>query len=98
MPNHPAPSSQPGLRVALVHDWLVTLRGGERVLDGLCELFPDATLHTLVRIPGVATPRIEAAAPWQPAQSTEGPSLTSTLPLMWFSGLAIRPPGPAVSA
>ncbi len=60
MPNHHAPSSQPGLRVALVHDWLVTLRGGERVLDGLCELFPDATLHTLVRIPGVATPRIEA--------------------------------------
>ncbi len=49
-----------GLRVALVHDWLVTLRGGERVLDALCELFPHATVHTLVREPGVATPRIEA--------------------------------------
>lgn len=49
-----------GLRVALVHDWLVTLRGGERVLDAFCELFPDATLFTLVRQPGVATPRIEA--------------------------------------
>lgn len=49
-----------GLRVALVHDWLVTLRGGERVLDAFCELFPDATLFTLVREPGVATPRIEA--------------------------------------
>jgi glycosyltransferase involved in cell wall biosynthesis len=48
------------LRVALVHDWLVTLRGGERVLDALCELFPQATIHTLVRVPGVATPRIEA--------------------------------------
>lgn len=48
------------LRVALVHDWLVTLRGGERVLDALCELFPDATVHTLVRVPGIATPRIEA--------------------------------------
>ncbi len=48
------------LRVALVHDWLVTLRGGERVLDVFCELFPDATLHTLVRVPGCATPRIEA--------------------------------------
>jgi len=47
-------------RVAIVHDWLVTLRGGERVLDALCELFPDATLHTLVRRPGIATPRIEA--------------------------------------
>ncbi len=49
-----------GLRVALVHDWLVTLRGGERVLDAFCELFPDAAVHTLVRRPGVATPRIEA--------------------------------------
>lgn len=49
-----------GPRVALVHDWLVTLRGGERVLDAFCELFPEATLHTLVRTPGVATPRIEA--------------------------------------
>lgn len=60
LPNQPAESTQSALRVALVHDWLVTLRGGERVLDGLCELFPDATLHTLVRVPGVATPRIEA--------------------------------------
>ncbi len=48
------------LRVALIHDWLVTLRGGERVLDALCEMFPTATVHTLVRVPGVATPRIEA--------------------------------------
>ena len=48
------------LRVALVHDWLVTLRGGERVLDALCELFPDAVVHTLVRKPGIGTPRIEA--------------------------------------
>lgn len=48
------------LRVAIVHDWLITLRGGERVLDALCELFPQAVVHTLVRQPGVATPRIEA--------------------------------------
>lgn len=48
------------LRIALVHDWLVTLRGGERVLDAFCELFPNAVLHTLVRHEGVATPRIEA--------------------------------------
>jgi glycosyltransferase involved in cell wall biosynthesis len=48
------------MRVALVHDWLVTLRGGERVLDGFCELFPQAPIHTLVRVPGCATPRIEA--------------------------------------
>ncbi len=53
-------SALSGLRVALVHDWLITLRGGERVLDAFCELFPDATLHTLVRVPGCASPRIEA--------------------------------------
>ena len=29
------------MKVALVHDWLVTLRGGERVLEALCELFPE---------------------------------------------------------
>ncbi len=59
-------------RVALVHDWLVTLRGGERVLDALCELFPDATLHTLVRQPGIGTPRIEAMR--------HAPSLADRLP------------------
>ncbi len=58
MPNALPPLDS--LRVALVHDWLVTLRGGERVLDALCELFPQAVVHTLVRIPGVGTPRIEA--------------------------------------
>jgi len=35
-------------RVALVHHWLVTLRGGERVLEALAELFPDADIFTLV--------------------------------------------------
>ena len=56
----PRAALPPNLRVAIIHDWLVTLRGGERVLDALCELFPQAVVHTLVRLPGVATPRIEA--------------------------------------
>lgn len=34
--------------VALVHDWLTGMRGGEKVLEILCELFPDATIHTLL--------------------------------------------------
>lgn len=33
---------------ALVHYWLVRMRGGEKVLDGLCELLPDADLYTHV--------------------------------------------------
>ncbi len=47
------------MKVALVHDWLVTLRGGERVLEALCELFPDADLYTLIHKPGTMSPIIE---------------------------------------
>jgi hypothetical protein len=34
-------------RVAIVHDWLIAMRGGERVLESLCTLFPQADLFTL---------------------------------------------------
>jgi glycosyltransferase involved in cell wall biosynthesis len=34
-------------RVAIIHDWLIAMRGGERVLESLCALFPDADLFTL---------------------------------------------------
>jgi len=46
------------MRVALVHDWLTGMRGGEKVLAELCALFPDATVYTLVHREG-ATPAIE---------------------------------------
>jgi glycosyltransferase involved in cell wall biosynthesis len=36
------------------------MRGGEKVLDALCELYPEAPLYTLVRVPGSVSPRIEA--------------------------------------
>lgn len=36
------------MRVALVHYWLVGMRGGEKVLEALCEIFPDADIFTLV--------------------------------------------------
>ena len=39
-PRHP--------RVALVHHWLVTMRGGEKFLESLCDIFPDADIYTLV--------------------------------------------------
>ena len=48
-----------GARVALVHDWLTGMRGGERCLEVLCELFPDAPLFTLLHVPGTVTPPIE---------------------------------------
>jgi glycosyltransferase involved in cell wall biosynthesis len=48
------------VRVALVHDWLTGLRGGERVLHEHAALFPDADLYTLFHIPGSTTARIES--------------------------------------
>ncbi len=35
------------LNVALVHDWLNGMRGGEKVLAALCERYPDADVFTL---------------------------------------------------
>jgi glycosyltransferase involved in cell wall biosynthesis len=49
----------PGIRVALVHDWLTGMRGGERCLEVFCELFPDADLFTLLHVPGSVSPVIE---------------------------------------
>ncbi|WP_420558468.1 glycosyltransferase [Roseovarius sp.] len=39
-------------RVALIHYWLVGMRGGEKVLEALCRLFPDADIYTHVYDPG----------------------------------------------
>lgn len=47
------------IKIALVHDWLTGMRGGEKVLEVLCELFPDATLFTLVHKKGSVSPTIE---------------------------------------
>jgi glycosyltransferase involved in cell wall biosynthesis len=47
------------MRVALIHDWILGLRGGERVLDALCELYPSATLYTLFYRPGTTTAAID---------------------------------------
>lgn len=46
-------------RVALVHDWLTGMRGGERCLEVFCELFPAADVYTLLHLPGRVSPTIE---------------------------------------
>jgi glycosyltransferase involved in cell wall biosynthesis len=48
------------MRVALVQDWLTGMRGGEKVLECLCELFPNAVVHTLVHVKGSVSAVIEA--------------------------------------
>lgn len=45
--------------MALVHDWLTGMRGGERCLEVFCELFPEADLFTLLHVPGTVSRVIE---------------------------------------
>jgi glycosyltransferase involved in cell wall biosynthesis len=47
------------MKVAIVHDWLTGMRGGERCLEVFCELFPEAHLYTLLYIPGSVSSTIE---------------------------------------
>jgi len=47
------------LKVALIHDWLTGMRGGEKCLEALCEIFPEATIFTLVHVKGSVSPTIE---------------------------------------
>ncbi|HXD72572.1 MAG TPA: hypothetical protein VN628_02495, partial [Vicinamibacterales bacterium] len=47
------------MKLAIVHDWLTGMRGGEKVLDAICRRFPDAELFTLVHVRGSVSPAIE---------------------------------------
>ncbi len=47
------------MKVAVVHDWLNGMRGGEHVLEAILELFPDADLFTLFHEKGSVSPAIE---------------------------------------
>jgi glycosyltransferase involved in cell wall biosynthesis len=40
------------MRVAIVHYWLLNMRGGEKVVEALCRLLPDADIFTLFYNPG----------------------------------------------
>lgn len=46
-------------KVAIVHDWLTGMRGGERCLEVFCELFPEADLFTLLHVKGSLSQTIE---------------------------------------
>ena len=47
------------MRVALVHDWLTGMRGGERVLERVARNFPGADLFTLVWRRGSVSQELE---------------------------------------
>jgi glycosyltransferase involved in cell wall biosynthesis len=46
------------MKVAIVHYWLVGMRGGEKVLESLLELFPEADVFTHVYDRGAVSPFI----------------------------------------
>jgi glycosyltransferase involved in cell wall biosynthesis len=45
-------------KVAIVHYWLLSMRGGEKVLEALCELYPDAHIYTHVYDPAALPPSL----------------------------------------
>jgi glycosyltransferase involved in cell wall biosynthesis len=64
------------MNVALVHDWLTGMRGGEKVLEAVGELYPSATIHTLLHVRGSVSTSIErhpgrtSFVQWLPAAAT----------------------------
>ena len=47
------------MKVAIIHDWLTGMRGGEKCLEVFCDLFPDADVFTLLHNKGSVSPIIE---------------------------------------
>ena len=46
------------MKVAIVHYWLIGMRGGEKVVEALCEMYPDADIYTHVYNPASISPTI----------------------------------------
>ena len=47
-------------RVAVIHDWLTGMRGGEAVLEGILDVLPEAEIFTLFHFPGSVSEKIES--------------------------------------
>ena len=52
-------STLPRPRTALVHDWLTGMRGGEKVLESIASMFPQAPVYTLFHFPGTVSAALE---------------------------------------
>ncbi|HUA20326.1 MAG TPA: glycosyltransferase [Bryobacteraceae bacterium] len=48
------------MRAAIVHYWLLNMRGGEKVVEALCRLLPDAAIFTLFYEPERVSPAIRS--------------------------------------
>ena len=47
------------MKIALVHDWLIHMRGGEKVLEAFAEIYPDATIYTLFSLRSRLSPSLQ---------------------------------------
>ena len=65
------------MRVAIVHDWLTGMRGGEKCLEVFCEIYPDADIFTLLHAPGSVSETIERHR-------------IHTSPMQWIPGVKRR--------
>src|SRR3989304_1669738 len=74
------------MRVALVHDWLTGMRGGERVLEALVTLYPTATIQPPAPPPlaggggPVPAPRLRPGALDEPLRGDRRAAGTGCLP------------------
>ena len=48
------------MKVAIIHYWLVGMRGGEKVVEALCKMFPQADIFTHVYVPDAVSQTIRA--------------------------------------
>lgn len=48
------------MKIALIHDWLNGMRGGERCLEAVCECYPQVELYTLLYEKGKLSSTIES--------------------------------------
>jgi len=74
------------MKVALSHDWLTGMRGGEYVLEAISDMFPAAELFTLISIPGKVSARLQAIPThaswfrWIPGAETKYRMLLALMP------------------
>jgi glycosyltransferase involved in cell wall biosynthesis len=48
------------MKVALIHDWIIGMRGGERCLLNFVEMYPEADIFTLIHKPGTTDSKIDS--------------------------------------
>jgi glycosyltransferase involved in cell wall biosynthesis len=52
------PQRKHPMKVAIIHYWFVGMRGGEKVVEALCEMYPQADIFTHVYVPEMVSERI----------------------------------------